>query len=435
MKQSQLPHLRLRPPPPVSVARGAGAVHAGRELRPVLHARQRPAQRDRRLSARRGAAGRRHARLRSRVRRLAPSRPARHLVRDPQPGGLPRSRRAAGHRPGRRLARPPTTGRSTSGCRSTTAFSARSSSRRATPSGRPRRSAGSATPADGPGDRHVGAVHARQPRSLHPIYEACEEFGLPFNIHVGGAETGINRGSYAVGAPTTFMEYHTGMCVPAIQHLISWISEGIPVKFPNVKLVLNEFGVAWLPWVMWRMDTEWRAAKDVPWLTRRPSEYIRESVRFTTQPLEEPEDPKDLVRLLELVHGDEILIFSSDYPHWDADDPDSAGFRPFPEDGSQDLLGQPAQALRASSTGWFHRLPCQRCRLACPARRPAQSRSPRRERRIARTPCGVSERRAAGWPRRFFVLDGERLSWSTTGEPCTLCSIAARTDRPSSPMG
>jgi predicted TIM-barrel fold metal-dependent hydrolase len=185
-------------------------------------------------------------------------------------------------------------------------------------------------------------------RFMHPIYEACEEFGLPFNIHVGGAETGINRGSYSAGAPTTFMEYHTGMCVPAIQHLISWISEGIPVKFPNVKLVLNEFGVAWLPWVMWRMDTEWRAAKDVPWLTKRPSEYIRESVRFTTQPLEEPENPNDLVKLLELVHGDELLIYSSDYPHWDADEPDSTGFRPFPDGWKRKIFWENPRKLYAN---------------------------------------------------------------------------------------
>jgi predicted TIM-barrel fold metal-dependent hydrolase len=137
------------------------------------------------------------------------------------------------------------------------------------------------------------------------------------------------------------------MCVPALHHLISWISEGIPVDYPKVKLVLNEFGVAWLPWVMWRMDAEWRAAKDVPWLTKRPSEYIRESVRFTTQPLEEPEDPKDLVRLLELIHGDEILIFSSDYPHWDADEPDSAGFRPFPEDWLRKIFWENPRRLYA----------------------------------------------------------------------------------------
>jgi predicted TIM-barrel fold metal-dependent hydrolase len=182
-------------------------------------------------------------------------------------------------------------------------------------------------------------------RSLHPVYAACQEFGLPFNIHVGGAETGVNSGSYSVGAPSTMMEYHIGMCVPAIQHLISWVTEGVPVQFPDVTLVLNEFGVSWLPWVVWRLDMEYRAAKDAPWLTRPPSEYIADGVRFTTQPLEEPRRREDLITLLELVDGDDLLLYSSDYPHWDADDPDSAGLRVFPEDWRRKVFWENARAL------------------------------------------------------------------------------------------
>ncbi len=182
-------------------------------------------------------------------------------------------------------------------------------------------------------------------RALHPVYEACQEFGLPFNIHVGGAESGVNPGSYSVGAPTTFMEYHIGMCVPAIQHLISWITEGIPLKYPSVKLVMNEFGVAWLPWVMWRMDMEYRAAKDVSWLTELPSTTIRESVRFTTQPLEEPDNPRDLVTMLEMIGARDMLMFSSDYPHWDADEPDSVGFRPFSDEWKQRIFWDNAREL------------------------------------------------------------------------------------------
>jgi predicted TIM-barrel fold metal-dependent hydrolase len=184
-------------------------------------------------------------------------------------------------------------------------------------------------------------------RFLHPVYEACEEFGLPFDIHVGGADKGINGGNHSVGAPTTFMEFRHGGCVPAIEHLVSWISEGIPIKFPSVKLVINEFGVAWLPFVMWRLDSEYLSSKDTPWLAKRPSEYIRESVRFTTQPIEEPENPRDLVTLLELVHGDELLIYSSDYPHWDADEPDSTAFRPFPAEWKQRIFWDNARELYA----------------------------------------------------------------------------------------
>jgi uncharacterized protein len=69
---------------------------------------------------------------------------------------------------------------------------------------------------------------------------------------------------------------------------------------------------------MWRLDSEYRALRrEVPWLTRRPSEYIREHVRVTTQPIDEPERPEDLVELLNLVHAEDLLCYSSDYPHWD----------------------------------------------------------------------------------------------------------------------
>jgi predicted TIM-barrel fold metal-dependent hydrolase len=58
-------------------------------------------------------------------------------------------------------------------------------------------------------------------------------------------------------------------------------------------------------------------------MRRRPSEYLREHVFLTTQPCEAtPEDGSDFVALMSLVEGiDEMLCFSSDYPHFDSDDP------------------------------------------------------------------------------------------------------------------
>jgi predicted TIM-barrel fold metal-dependent hydrolase len=175
-------------------------------------------------------------------------------------------------------------------------------------------------------------------RFLHPIYEACDELSLPFNLHVGGGDAGVNPGSYPVGRPTTFSEYHLGMCIPALYHVMNMVMEGVFIKYPRIKLVLNEFGVAWLPFVSWRLDMEYRAARDdTPWLTKLPSEYIREFVRFSTQPLEEPGNPKDLVALLSLMHGDEVLMFSSDYPHWDADNPDVV-LKAFPDEWKQKIF-------------------------------------------------------------------------------------------------
>ena len=64
--------------------------------------------------------------------------------------------------------------------------------------------------------------------------------------------------------------------------------------------------------------------EDHPRLERRPSEYIRDHVWFTTQPIEEPDDPKQLVWAIEQARLGDRLLFATDYPHWDFDSPKQA---------------------------------------------------------------------------------------------------------------
>jgi len=74
--------------------------------------------------------------------------------------------------------------------------------------------------------------------------------------------------------------------------------------------------------VMWRFDQEWRSLRaEVPWVKRPPSEYIVEHFRFTSQPIAEPPTSKQHLQLLEMMQADKTLLFSSDYPHWDFDNP------------------------------------------------------------------------------------------------------------------
>ena len=47
---------------------------------------------------------------------------------------------------------------------------------------------------------------------------------------------------------------------------------------------------------------------------------MREHIWFTTQPIEEPDDPQHLADVIARFGWDR-LMFSTDYPHWDFDDP------------------------------------------------------------------------------------------------------------------
>ena len=69
------------------------------------------------------------------------------------------------------------------------------------------------------------------------------------------------------------------------------------------------------------MDKQWQhMRKETPHLKRPPSEYLREHFWFSTQPMEEPENPNTSHDVLDWIGWDQ-LMFSSDYPHWDYDDP------------------------------------------------------------------------------------------------------------------
>jgi predicted TIM-barrel fold metal-dependent hydrolase len=167
---------------------------------------------------------------------------------------------------------------------------------------------------------------------LHPIHEACAEAGLPLQLHPGTMNIRTGR---PLGPATTMAEHRATMGLVGIQHLVSLVFEGVFVKYPGFRYVSNEWGTGWLPSMLWRLDMEYREHREeVPWLTKAPSEYIREHVRFTTQPVEEAQRPKDYVTLMELADSEELLLYASDYPHHDFDNPKVIG-NIFPDEWRQ----------------------------------------------------------------------------------------------------
>lgn len=154
-----------------------------------------------------------------------------------------------------------------------------------------------------------------------PIFEAAEHYGIPIGMH--SAAYGA-RSNTAAGWTSFYIEEHFAFSNAAQTSLISMIFEGVFDAFPKLKLVLVEGGFAWYPALMWRMEREWdRMRKEVPHLKRSPMEYCRDNVYLTTQPIEEPFVTRHMNDILRWI-GVDKLLFSTDYPHWDFDDPQRA---------------------------------------------------------------------------------------------------------------
>jgi predicted TIM-barrel fold metal-dependent hydrolase len=180
-----------------------------------------------------------------------------------------------------------------------------------------------------------------------PIWEAAAEVGLPLAAHLGG-QGGINANPTGCGPPTYFWEAHALFIETGMGHVASVIAHGIFERYPSMRFVLIECGVAWLPALLWRLDADYKALrKETPWLTRLPSEYAREHIRLTTQPFEQPQDKGHVHAALEAMHGQEVLLFASDYPHWDFDDPTTIEV---PEDWRTAVFDQNARTLYALPT-------------------------------------------------------------------------------------
>jgi predicted TIM-barrel fold metal-dependent hydrolase len=167
----------------------------------------------------------------------------------------------------------------------------------------------------------------------HPIYEAAERNGLVVGFHQGASiET-------ACGLPPYYIEWHTGIAQAWQQQLVGLVVHGVLDKFPDLRVIMIESSWTWLPHLMWRFDHNFRSLRrEVPWVKRMPSEYLRERVRFTTQPMEFVENAEHLYQMFEMVGNDEFLLFSTDYPHWDFDSPERSLPSSFPQELKRKIL-------------------------------------------------------------------------------------------------
>ena len=167
-------------------------------------------------------------------------------------------------------------------------------------------------------------------RLLWPVYEAAQRHGLPVGIHAGSTH---HHATTSTGWPSYYVEDYVAQA-PALQNqLLSLIAEGVFARFPELRVVLLESGVTWLPPFLWRANKIWRALRaEVPWVDRPPADIVREHVRLTLQPFDAPADPAVLQRIVAQIGSESMLLFSTDYPHWQFD------VAPLPEGLGAELL-------------------------------------------------------------------------------------------------
>ncbi len=174
------------------------------------------------------------------------------------------------------------------------------------------------------------------------LYAALEERGLPLAFH--GAYNWYDR---SMELFNRFLSVHAlGFPFYHMVHMTNWVINGLPERFPRLRVIWIEGGLAWVPFLMQRLDNEYMMrSSEAPQLRRRPSEYIRE-MYFTSQPMEFTDNLEILEMTFKMINAERQLLYASDYPHWDFDLPSRIYDLPFlNEAAKRRILGENAREL------------------------------------------------------------------------------------------
>ena len=173
------------------------------------------------------------------------------------------------------------------------------------------------------------------------VYRAIEERGLALSFH-----SAINMGEPVFKSLNRFASVHAlGFPFYNILHMTNWVTNGLGERFPKLPVIWIEGGLAWLPFLMQRLDHEFMLrASEYPLLKKKPSDYMRD-MYYASQPLERVDDAA-LQCTLRMINADTQLLYASDYPHWDFDLPSAIwdlGF--LSEQAKHNILGGTAARL------------------------------------------------------------------------------------------
>jgi predicted TIM-barrel fold metal-dependent hydrolase len=159
-----------------------------------------------------------------------------------------------------------------------------------------------------------GIGHAFGHPLFDPIYEGAVECGLPVAIHAG-AHGGVNPSPTGGGRVSFYIEHEVLSLQVLMTALASLIAGGALERFPELKIIFQGGGVAWVPGFLWRYEADYMGVhREIPWARHRPLEYFRSNIRVSTESLEYAAGDGQLINALADVGAEETLLYSSDYP-------------------------------------------------------------------------------------------------------------------------
>jgi predicted TIM-barrel fold metal-dependent hydrolase len=154
-------------------------------------------------------------------------------------------------------------------------------------------------------------------RRFDPIYAAAQELGVPVTIHAGGTD----MGSTGHEPFPKFIQAHAcSHAFAQLRQITSVMFEGVPERFPDLKIAFLEAGSGWIPYFVQRLDEEWekRGHVEAKLLTKSPTRYVREGHIYFSCEADEPLLPQALDYV-----GPDRIMYASDFPHWDHSYPKS----------------------------------------------------------------------------------------------------------------
>jgi predicted TIM-barrel fold metal-dependent hydrolase len=167
-------------------------------------------------------------------------------------------------------------------------------------------------------------THSPSHINLDPVWARIEEAGIPVVLHVGAGDRLVDPGIAINGQGDEEIRYSSEQHFTAVsivvvaravmQTLSALIIDGVMDRFPRLKFGIIEHGAAWVPSWIRQLDTAhdayFKLESRLHKLSLRPSEYVSRQIRVT------PYSVDDVGWIIEQA-GEDICMFSSDYPHFE----------------------------------------------------------------------------------------------------------------------